>query len=43
MIPGYRDALQGERSPDGKYFFFATEKTGNDEIYWIDVKALGLE
>ncbi len=29
-------------TPDGKFFFFATEKTGNNEIYWVDVKALGL-
>ncbi len=25
-------------SPDGKYFFFTSTKTGNGDIYWVDVK-----
>lgn len=23
-------------TPDGKYFFFTTNKTGNRDIYWVD-------
>lgn len=28
-------------TPDGKYFFFTTNKTGNRDIYWVDAKILG--
>jgi len=27
-------------SPDGKYFFFTTDKTGNRDIYWVDAKII---
>jgi Tol biopolymer transport system component len=27
-------------TPDGKYFFFTTNKTGNRDIYWVDAKIL---
>jgi len=27
-------------SPDGKYFFYTSKKTGNGDIYWIDSKIL---
>jgi Tol biopolymer transport system component len=27
-------------SPDGKYFFFTTDKTGQRDIYWVDAKII---
>ena len=27
-------------TPDGKYFFFTTNKTGNRDIYWVDAKII---
>lgn len=27
-------------SPDGKYFFFTTNKPGNRDIYWVDAKII---
>jgi len=27
-------------TPDGKYFFFTSNKTGNREIYWVDAKII---
>jgi hypothetical protein len=27
-------------SPDGKYSFFTTDKTGNRDIYWVDAKII---
>ncbi|MBU1011574.1 MAG: hypothetical protein KKG99_01095, partial [Bacteroidetes bacterium] len=27
-------------SPDGKYFFFTSTRTGNGDIYWVDAKIL---
>jgi hypothetical protein len=27
-------------SPDGKYFFFTSGKTGNGDIYWVDAKII---
>ena len=27
-------------SPDGKYFFFTTNKSGNRDIYWVDAKII---
>jgi len=27
-------------SPDGKYFFFTTDKTGQRDIYWVDAKVI---
>lgn len=27
-------------TPDGKYFFFTTNKSGNRDIYWVDVKII---
>jgi len=27
-------------SPDGKYFFFTSKKTGNGDIYWVDIKII---
>lgn len=27
-------------SPDGNYFFFTTDKTGNRDIYWVDAKII---
>jgi len=27
-------------SPDGKYFFFTSKKTGNGDIYWVDAKII---
>lgn len=28
-------------SPDGKYFFYASTKRGNRDIYWVDAKIIG--
>jgi Tol biopolymer transport system component len=30
----------GGLSPDGKYFFFVSDRGGNDDIYWVDVLAI---
>jgi len=27
-------------SPDGKYFFFTSKRTGNGDIYWVDAKII---
>jgi len=27
-------------TPDGRYFFFTTNKTGNRDIYWVDAKII---
>ena len=27
-------------SPDGKYFFFNTTRSGNWDIYWVDAKII---
>ena len=27
-------------TPDGKYFFFTTNKSGNRDIYWVDAKVI---
>lgn len=27
-------------TPDGKYFFFTTNKSGNRDIYWVDAKII---
>jgi hypothetical protein len=27
-------------SPDGKYFFFSSRRSGNEDIYWVDAKIL---
>lgn len=27
-------------TPDGKYFFFTTNKSGNRDIFWVDAKIL---
>ncbi len=27
-------------SPDGKYFFYTSDKTGDGDIYWVDVKLI---
>jgi len=27
-------------SPDGKYFFFTSRRTGADDIYWVDAKVI---
>jgi hypothetical protein len=27
-------------SPDGKYFFFLSNRTGNFEVYWVDAKSI---
>ncbi len=27
-------------TPDGKYLFFASDRTGNDEIYWVDARII---
>jgi len=27
-------------SPDGKYFFFTSTRTGNGDIYWVDAKVI---
>jgi hypothetical protein len=27
-------------TPDGKYFFYTTNKTGNRDIYWVDIKII---
>ncbi|MDH4270822.1 MAG: ankyrin repeat domain-containing protein [Candidatus Aminicenantes bacterium] len=31
----------GGFSPDGKYFFFVSDRDGNNDIYWVDAKILG--
>jgi len=30
----------GGLSPDGKSFFFVSDRGGNDDIYWVDVRAI---
>jgi Tol biopolymer transport system component len=27
-------------SPDGKYFFFTSTRTGGGDIYWVDAKII---
>ncbi len=27
-------------NPDGKYFFFTSNKSGNRDIYWVDLNFL---
>ena len=27
-------------SPDGKYFFFSSRRSGNEDIYWVDAKII---
>ena len=27
-------------SPDGRYFFFTTDRAGNRDIYWVDTKII---
>ena len=27
-------------SPNGKYFFFTSRRTGDDDIYWVDAKVI---
>jgi len=27
-------------TPDGKYLFFASDRTGNDDIYWVDMRSV---
>jgi Tol biopolymer transport system component len=27
-------------SPDGKYFFFTSKRSGNGDIYWVDAKII---
>jgi len=27
-------------SPDGKYLFFTSKKTGNGDIYWVDARII---
>ncbi len=29
-------------SPDGKYFFFSSKRTGANDIYWVDAKVINL-
>ncbi len=28
-------------SPDGKYFFFTSRRSGNDDVYWVDARIFG--
>ncbi|MCP4724723.1 MAG: hypothetical protein GY863_06790, partial [bacterium] len=27
-------------TPDGKYLFFTSDRTGNREVYWVDAKII---
>jgi hypothetical protein len=29
-------------SPDGRYLFFTSSRSGMEDIYWVSVEALGL-